>query len=71
MSEEKLNKVQEFQNELYRLFNVNVFNLEGITLQEDENPPGVFLSKEEVVEACLKVLNEFGEMLSKDENYNK
>ena len=71
MSEKKLTRVQDIQNELYRLFNSHIFNLEGVSLQEDESQPGVFLNKEDVVEGCLKVLNELGEMLNKDENYNK
>ena len=69
MSDIKLTLTQELQNELYRLFQLSIFNLEGVTLQtqKGDKPPECFIAKSEVIEACLKVLNDFGESIVKDE----
>jgi hypothetical protein len=67
MSEDKLTLTQELQSELYGLFQQHIFNLEGVKLQQGDNPPEMFVAKSLIVEACIKVLNNFGESLSQDE----
>jgi len=63
---DKQTKVQEIQALLYRLFNTILFSLKGKEMQEGDNLPAVFISKAEMLEAALQILNSFGEELSKD-----
>lgn len=64
---DKLTLIQDLQMELYQLLNKHIFSLDGFKMQGGDTPPELFIAKSVIVEAGLKLLNEFGESLTKDE----
>jgi hypothetical protein len=69
---DKITLIQDLQMELYRLFTSHIFSLTGIKTQSGEdNLPEELIAKSQIVDASLKLLNDFGESLLQDERLVK
>jgi hypothetical protein len=63
--------IQEMQILFYSLFKKHILSIDGQSLQNGDNPPDTYISKSEVVEKFVELLNEFGEICSNDETLKK
>lgn len=61
-----MTKTQELQNLLYTLFQQYILNIDGKVMQEGQDLPEVYIPKSIVAENMIKLLNEFGEEVSKE-----
>lgn len=59
-------KVQFIQKLVYDLYQQIILSSEGVTLQDDDNLPEVFVAKSVLVEKMIILLNSLGDELSKD-----
>lgn len=71
MAADKLTIAQEFQKVLYDLLQKKVMSLEGPVLTINNQLPTQFISRDEMVDQLICVMNEFGEAMNSDERLNK
>ena len=71
MSEDKLTLAKEYQNLLYGLLQEKVMSLDGPTLPDEQGHPVTYISREELVDQLINVLNEFGKAMDSDGRLNQ
>jgi hypothetical protein len=58
---------QEFQKVLFDLFQSKLFSMSGVRMKGTEGFDEEFISKAELIDKGVEILNEFGEILALDE----
>lgn len=59
---------QYVQKVLYDLLSESLFNMEGLEMQVEGQLPEIFISKSEMIDCVLDILNKLGEELEKGSN---
>jgi len=66
MAENTQTLTQEYQQLLYSLFQQYLFSLEGTQLKGVNSINEEFISKSEIIEKSVELLNELGKLMSED-----
>lgn len=61
--------VKFLQTELYQLLEKNIFSIEGYNISlSTKEPPIAVIEREDVVDACINIINNLGELLTEVED---
>lgn len=66
----KVTLAKEYQNYLYGLLQVHLLTLDGPTLVGPDGAPVTFVSREELMDKIIVVLNEFGKSVASDKRFS-
>lgn len=66
---EEYTLAQEYQQLIVGLFREHLFSLEGINMETKEGVQETFVSKSEIIEKGVEILNELGKLMASDRRF--